>query len=214
MKMKDAVEIILSGRRSARRVGKEFVVDRDKLGRAGGFSSSEMDRIDAAVANIEQAYSEEISKLLSWVEYSNMTDIIEELEQYAKLAMPDYPNDLCSRAKLEIERLQAAKRRALAVANERVKENMALRAVLEKISGRREYLSGDVEAAAHYKPEDGLWTIDEYLADAALDDLSQQDTLQCQPIPIACTPKYLARLDDAREAALDGRGFRGSGSVG
>jgi hypothetical protein len=36
-----------------------------------------------------------------------MTDIVERLEHYAKLAMPHYPNDLCSEAKREIERLQA-----------------------------------------------------------------------------------------------------------
>lgn len=37
-----------------------------------------------------------------------MTDITEELEQYAKAVMPGYPNDVCSRAKAEIERLRAA----------------------------------------------------------------------------------------------------------
>lgn len=37
-----------------------------------------------------------------------MIDITEELEQYAKAVMPSYPNDVCSRAKAEIERLRAA----------------------------------------------------------------------------------------------------------
>jgi hypothetical protein len=54
MRMREAAEIILAGRRAATRVGKEFVVDREKLGRFGGFSASEMDRIEAAVFLIEQ----------------------------------------------------------------------------------------------------------------------------------------------------------------
>lgn len=36
-------------------------------------------------------------------------DITDELERHAKHVMPDYPNDVCSRAKAEIERLQAWK---------------------------------------------------------------------------------------------------------
>jgi hypothetical protein len=54
MRMREAAEIILAGRRAATRVGKEFAVDREKLGRFGGFSTSEMDRIEAAVFLIEQ----------------------------------------------------------------------------------------------------------------------------------------------------------------
>lgn len=34
-------------------------------------------------------------------------DIAEELERHAKLVMPNYPDDVCSRAKAEIERLRA-----------------------------------------------------------------------------------------------------------
>lgn len=34
-------------------------------------------------------------------------DITDELERHAKLVMPNYPNDVCSRAKAEIERLRA-----------------------------------------------------------------------------------------------------------
>lgn len=41
-------------------------------------------------------------------------------------------------------------------------------AALEKISGRREYEPGDHQVAVCYKREEGLWTTDEYLADAAL----------------------------------------------
>jgi hypothetical protein len=37
--------------------------------------------------------------------------LTEELECHAKLVMPDYPNDVCSRAKLEIERLEAENER-------------------------------------------------------------------------------------------------------
>lgn len=35
-------------------------------------------------------------------------NITEELERHAKRVMPGYPNDVCSRAKSEIERLRAA----------------------------------------------------------------------------------------------------------
>lgn len=35
-------------------------------------------------------------------------NITDELERYAKNAMPGYPSDLCSRAKTENERLRAA----------------------------------------------------------------------------------------------------------
>jgi hypothetical protein len=34
--------------------------------------------------------------------------LTEELERHAKIVMPDYPNDVCSRAKREIDRLRAA----------------------------------------------------------------------------------------------------------
>lgn len=39
---------------------------------------------------------------------------------------------------------------------------------LEKISGAREYDPEDHRRAATYKREEGVWTTDEYLADAAL----------------------------------------------
>ena len=35
-----------------------------------------------------------------------MSDIVDDLEHYARKAMPHYPNDICSRAKTEIERLR------------------------------------------------------------------------------------------------------------
>lgn len=38
---------------------------------------------------------------------SEQRDIEERLEHYAKLAMPHYPNDLCSQAKREIASLRA-----------------------------------------------------------------------------------------------------------
>lgn len=76
-----------------------------------------------------------------------MTDEIltEALERHAKLVMPNYPNDVCSRAKLEIERLvrdveeaRAAETRmrgyrdGLAkIGAELGQENERLRAVLE-----------------------------------------------------------------------------------
>lgn len=37
-----------------------------------------------------------------------MSDIVERLENYAKNAMASYPHDICSEAKLEIERLRKA----------------------------------------------------------------------------------------------------------
>jgi hypothetical protein len=56
MTKKQAVDVILAGRRAAARVGKAFIVDWDKLGRLGGFSAAELDQIDAAVTEIEAAY--------------------------------------------------------------------------------------------------------------------------------------------------------------
>ncbi len=50
------------------------------------------------------------------------------------------------------------------------KENERLRAALEKICGRREYDQEDFESARNYKRNEGLWEVDEYLADAALGD--------------------------------------------
>jgi hypothetical protein len=44
--------------------------------------------------------------MLMWGSWE-VNDIVERLEHYAKLAMPHYPNDLCSVAKREIEQLRA-----------------------------------------------------------------------------------------------------------
>lgn len=44
-----------------------------------------------------------------------MADILDELERYAKEAMPNYPNDICSRAKAEIERLRADRQATIVV---------------------------------------------------------------------------------------------------
>lgn len=52
-----AVELILTARRAAARVGKDFVTDHEKLGRYGGFSQTEIDQINAAVDEIESAYA-------------------------------------------------------------------------------------------------------------------------------------------------------------
>ena len=58
-----AAELILTGRRAAARVGKDFVVDPEKLGRYGGFSQSEIAEINEAVADIEAAYATAMRRL-------------------------------------------------------------------------------------------------------------------------------------------------------
>lgn len=63
MNKAQAVELILTARRCAARVGKDFVVDPDKLGRQGGFSSSEMDEINEAVSELESAYARVMFRL-------------------------------------------------------------------------------------------------------------------------------------------------------
>ena len=45
----------------------------------------------------------------------------------------------------------------------------ALKAALRKIAGRDEYAKEDYAASTKYKLDEGMWTVDEYLADAALD---------------------------------------------
>lgn len=47
------------------------------------------------------------------------------------------------------------------------REKLAIEA-LEKISGARDYTGEDYAVSAHYKSDEGLWTVDEYLADVAL----------------------------------------------
>ncbi|SRR5579871_1831724 len=56
-----------------------------------------------------------------------MTDLIERLKQHARAGSSPI-NDDCAKAIDEIERLQAAKRAALAIADERSKEACAMRA--------------------------------------------------------------------------------------
>lgn len=58
-----AVEIILTSRRCASRIGRDFVVDPEKLGRQGGFSTDEMNQINEAVAEIESAYASVMLRL-------------------------------------------------------------------------------------------------------------------------------------------------------
>ncbi len=58
-----AAELILAGRRAAARVGKDFVVDTEKLGRNGGFSQSEIDQINEAVSEIESDYARVMHRL-------------------------------------------------------------------------------------------------------------------------------------------------------
>jgi hypothetical protein len=83
--------------------------------------------------------------------------LTEELERYAKLVMSDYPSDVCSRAKLEIDRLtrdlQAARAEATEVTrlrsyNEGLAKNVTeLEAQNERLrdllKGVAEYCSGD-----------------------------------------------------------------------
>lgn len=63
MTKREAVEIILAGRRAAARTARTFTVDREKLGKYGGFSSAEMDRIEAAVTLIEGRTEEILGRL-------------------------------------------------------------------------------------------------------------------------------------------------------
>lgn len=63
MTKKDAVEIILAGKRAAHHTGQQFVVDRFKLGSVGGFSSGDMDEIECAVASIEAHMDHTLSQL-------------------------------------------------------------------------------------------------------------------------------------------------------
>lgn len=53
MTKREAAEIILAGRRAAARACQEFIVNRERLGDIGGFSTREVDQILAAVHLIE-----------------------------------------------------------------------------------------------------------------------------------------------------------------
>lgn len=46
--------------------------------------------------------------------------------------------------------------------------------ILEKIAGHREYDAHDYENAAQYKPDEGIWAVNEYLADYTLDCLKSE----------------------------------------
>lgn len=63
MSKREAVEVILAGRRAAARTGREFIVDHEKLGRFGGFSAAEIDKIEAAVFLIEQSSAQILDRL-------------------------------------------------------------------------------------------------------------------------------------------------------
>jgi hypothetical protein len=63
---REAAELLLIARKSAARFRQEFTVDREKLGRFGGFSAREMDAIEQAVLDIED-YREKILKSLEGV---------------------------------------------------------------------------------------------------------------------------------------------------
>lgn len=63
MTKREAVEVILAGRRAAARTAREFVIDRDKLARVGGFSSRELDLIEAVVASIERHIEAELASI-------------------------------------------------------------------------------------------------------------------------------------------------------
>lgn len=63
MSKREAAELILAGRKAARRVGRDFVVDREKLGRFGGFSAHEMDEIEQTVQWVEASHDTLLSKL-------------------------------------------------------------------------------------------------------------------------------------------------------
>ena len=62
-----------------------------------------------------------------------MTNIVERANRYAGRADVGPTADLVMGLVDEIERLQAAKRRALAIADERSKENIELRAEIERL---------------------------------------------------------------------------------
>jgi hypothetical protein len=76
-----------------------------------------------------------------------MTDIVERL----RATDVGYPTDRnCRDAADEIERLQEAKRRALAIADERSKENVGLRQEIERLQAtiakaKKRYEEGDAD---------------------------------------------------------------------
>ena len=95
---------------------------------------------------------------------------------HAELAgVLDAMADHIERQDAEIERLQRDERTYRSWADEiklGVEELRAeierLRMALEKIAGRREFDKADYDNANLYKPSEGLWTVEEYIADAAL----------------------------------------------
>jgi hypothetical protein len=58
-----------------------------------------------------------------------------------------------------------------------VNSHAQLVAALEKIAGYRDYDASDHAEASKYKPLEGLWTTDEYLADSALSLASLKETV-------------------------------------
>ncbi len=68
-----------------------------------------------------------------------MSDLIERLKHFARGGFGPI-NDACAQAIDEIERLRDAKRRALTVADERVKENCALRSTRNALREARDFI--------------------------------------------------------------------------
>lgn len=60
--MREAAEVVLAGRRAARRTGGEFTVDRQRMAYAG-FIPAEIDDIECAADRIEQFKEAELSSL-------------------------------------------------------------------------------------------------------------------------------------------------------
>lgn len=104
---------------------------------------------------------DEIERLREW----------KEVHPYSEIDMDMHVEAVTKKLRDEIERLQKAKRRALAIADERSKENVALRAALEQIeSWSRAYPleafpKPDLERAAHVLQAAGM-TLDAISADA------------------------------------------------
>jgi hypothetical protein len=92
--------------------------------------------------------------------------LTEELERHAKLVMPNYPSDVCSRAKLEIDRLtrdlQAARAEAAEVTrlrsyNEGLAKNVTeLEAQNERLRAEKEEMRSTVADWIRMHHENGL----------------------------------------------------------
>jgi hypothetical protein len=63
MQKREAVEVILAGKRASARSGKQFTVDYLRLGAIGPFGSAEIDEILCAVASIEAHVDHVLSSL-------------------------------------------------------------------------------------------------------------------------------------------------------